>query len=210
MITIQKLGKQFGNRVIFKDLELNFEKGKIYALTGESGCGKTTLLNMMAKLESYDSGQILYNGQDLKTIKTQSYFRDHLGYLFQNFGLIENNSIDQNLDLGLVDHRFSKQEALKQKEAVMAKVNLSHLKLSQKVFELSGGEAQRVALAKLFLKNPPIILADEPTASLDADNAQEVMDLLKSLATSERVIVVATHSPDIWKQADEVIKLGER
>ena len=127
-----------------------------------------------------------------------------------DFGLIENNSIDQNLDLGLVDHRFSKQEALKQKEAVMAKVNLSHLKLSQKVFELSGGEAQRVALAKLFLKNPPIILADEPTASLDADNAQEVMDLLKSLATSERVIVVATHSPDIWKQADEVIKLGER
>ena len=109
MIAIKKLSKYFGKRVIFDDLNLSFDKGKIYALIGESGSGKTTLLNILAKLETYDSGSVTYDGTDLKEIKSQVYYRDYLGYLFQNFGLIENDSISYNLDLGLVGKKLRMQ-----------------------------------------------------------------------------------------------------
>lgn len=207
MIKIHQLTKTFGDRTVFSDLNLNFDAGKVYALIGNSGCGKTTLLNMVAKLEPYDQGSIQYKGKDLRKIKPTNYFRNELGYLFQNFGLIDNKTVSENLDLGLIGHKLDKQKKRETKEEVLDRVGLSYIQLDQKVYELSGGEAQRVALAKIILKDPPLILADELTAALDPETSQEIIDLLLTLKNKERLIIIATHNPTIWKQADQVVSL---
>ena len=122
MIDIQGLEKKFNDRAIFSGLNLKLEKGKVYALIGKSGSGKTTLLNILGKLEKIDGGRVLYQGKDLKTIPTREYFRDQMGYLFQNFGLLENQSIKENLDLGFVGQKISKVERLERQVEALEKV----------------------------------------------------------------------------------------
>lgn len=210
MIKIEHLAKSFGERTVFQDINLQFAAGKVYALIGNSGCGKTTLLNILAKLESYEKGSISisYRGQELKQIKSHHFFKNELGYLFQNYGLLENETIAANLELGLIGQKWTKQEKKKREEEVLEKVGLNYLTLDQKIYELSGGEAQRVALAKVILKDPPLILADELTAALDPETSQEIMNLLLSLKKPDRLIIFATHNPVIWEKADEVIRLN--
>ena len=208
MIKIEHLTKSFGERTVFQDINLQFAAGKVYALIGNSGCGKTTLLNILAKLEPYDKGIINYRGQELKQIKSHHFFKNELGYLFQNFGLLENETVAANLELGLIGHKWTKQEKKQREEEVLEKVELDYLTLDQKIYELSGGEAQRVALAKVILKDPPLILADELTAALDPETSQEIMNLLLSLKKPDRLMILATHNPAIWEKADEVIRLN--
>lgn len=208
MIKIEHLAKSFGERTVFQNINLQFAAGKVYALIGNSGCGKTTLLNILAKLEPYDKGSISYRGQELKQIKSHHFFKNELGYLFQNFGLLENETVAANLELGLIGQKWTKQEKKQREEEVLEKVGLDYLTLDQKIYELSGGEAQRVALAKVILKDPPLILADELTAALDPETSQEVMNLLLSLKKPDRLIILATHNPAIWEKADEVIRLN--
>ena len=130
------------------------------------------------------------------------------GYLSQNFGLLDNENVSTNLDLGLVNRKSNYIEKDKLKKDVLVRVGLTHIHLEQKHFELSGGEAQRVALAKIILKNPPLILADELTVSLVLITSQGIMKLLLDLKNENRLIIIATHNPDIWNQADEVINLN--
>ena len=208
MIKIEHLAKSFGERTVFQDINLQFVAGKVYALIGNSGCGKTTLLNILAKLEPYEKGSISYQGQELKQIKSHHFFKNELGYLFQNFGLLENETIAANLELGLIGQKWTKQEKKKREEEVLEKVGLNYLTLGQKIYELSGGEAQRVALAKVILKDPALILADELTAALDPETSQEIMNLLLSLKKPDRLMILATHNPAIWEKADEVIRLN--
>lgn len=130
------------------------------------------------------------------------------GYLSQNFGLLDNENVSTNLDLGLVNRKCNYIEKDKLKKDVLVRVGLTHIHLEQKHFELSGGEAQRVALAKIILKNPPLILADELTVSLVLITSQGIMKLLLDLKNENRLIIIATHNPDIWNQADEVINLN--
>ena len=208
MIKIEHLEKSFGERTVFQDINLQFAAGKVYALIGNSGCGKTTLLNILAKLEPYDKGSISYRGQELKQIKSHHFFKNELGYLFQNFGLLENETVAANLELGLIGQKSNKQEKKQREEEVLEKVGLDYLTLDRKIYELSGGEAQRVALAKVILKDPPLILADELTAALDPETSQEIMNLLLSLKKPDRLIILATHNPVIWEKADEVIRLN--
>lgn len=208
MIKIEHLAKSFGERTVFQDINLQFTAGKVYALIGNSGCGKTTLLNILSKLEPYDKGSISYRGQELKQIKSHHFFKNELGYLFQNFGLLENETVAANLELGLIGQKLTKQEKKQREEEVLEKVGLNYLTLDQKIYELSGGEAQRVALAKVILKDPPLILADELTAALDPETSQEIMNLLLSLKKPDRLIILATHNPAIWEKADEVIRLN--
>ena len=210
MIELQHIWKQFGSRVIFSDLSLNFQSGMVYALIGDSGCGKTTLLNMLAKLETFDKGEIFYKGNSLTSIKNEEFYRNELGYLFQNFGLLESQTIRENLELGMIGKKKNKKQ---EKERLLLQalqaVRLDYLSLNQKIYELSGGEAQRVALAKIILKNPPLILADEPTASLDPKNSKEIMEILLELRNANRTIIIATHNPSIWKMADQIIRLSK-
>ncbi|ORJ29526.1 ABC transporter ATP-binding protein [Streptococcus oralis] len=208
MIKIEHLAKSFGERTVFQDINLQFVAGKVYALIGNSGCGKTTLLNILAKLEPYEKGSISYRGQELKQIKSHHFFKNELGYLFQNFGLLENETVAANLELGLIGQKWTKQEKKQREEEVLEKVGLDYLTLDQKIYELSGGEAQRVALAKVILKDPPLILADELTAALDPETSKEIMNLLLSLKKPDRLIILATHNPVIWEKADEVIRLN--
>jgi putative bacteriocin ABC transporter len=208
MIKIEHLTKSFGERIVFQDVNLQFAAGKVYSLIGNSGCGKTTLLNILAKLEPYDKGSISYRGQELKQIKSHHFFKNELGYLFQNFGLLENETVADNLELGLIGQKLTKQEKKQREEEVLEKVGLDYLTLGQKVYELSGGEAQRIALAKVILKDPPLILADELTAALDPETSQEIMNLLLSLKKPDRLMIIATHNPAIWEKADEVIQLN--
>ena len=192
MIELKQVSKSFGERELFSNLSITFEAGKVYALIGSSGSGKTTLMNMIGKLESY---------------KSSDFFRHELGYLFQNFGLIENQSIEENLKLGLIGQKLSRSEQrLRQKQA-LEQVGLDYLDLDKRIFELSGGESQRVALAKVILKNPPFILADEPTASIDPATSQLIMEILLSLRDDNRLIIIATHNPAIWEMADEVFTM---
>ena len=210
MIELQHIWKQFGSRIIFSDLNLNFQSGMVYALIGDSGCGKTTLLNMLAKLETFDKGEIVYKGKSLTSLKNEEFYRNELGYLFQNFGLLESQTIRENLELGLIGKKKNKkQEKEKLLLQALQAVRLDYLSLNQKIYELSGGEAQRVALAKIILKDPPLILADEPTASLDPKNSKEIMEILLELRNANRTIIIATHNPSIWKMADQVIHLSQ-
>ena len=210
MIELQHIWKQFGSRIIFSDLSLNFQSGMVYALIGDSGCGKTTLLNMLAKLETFDKGEIVYKEKSLTSLKNEEFYRNELGYLFQNFGLLESQTIRENLELGMIGKKKNKKQ---EKERLLLQalqaVRLDYLSLNQKIYELSGGEAQRVALAKIILKDPPLILADEPTASLDPKNSKEIMEILLELRNANRTIIIATHNPSIWKMADQVIHLSQ-
>ena len=210
MIELQHIWKQFGSRIIFSDLNLNFQSGMVYALIGDSGCGKTTLLNMLAKLETFDKGEIVYKEKSLTSLKNEEFYRNELGYLFQNFGLLDSQTIRENLELGLIGKKQNKKQ---EKERLLLQalqaVRLDYLSLNQKIYELSGGEAQRVALAKIILKDPPLILADEPTASLDPKNSKEIMEILLELRNANRTIIIATHNPSIWKMADQVIRLSK-
>lgn len=208
MIQLEKVSKRYGERVLFSDLSLNFDCGKVYALIGSSGSGKTTLMNIMAKLEDYE-GQIHFDGKNLKAYKTSDFFRYKMGYLFQNFGLLDNQTIEANLKLGLIGQKLSRKQQREQALEALKQVGLDYLTLDKPIYELSGGESQRVALAKVILKNPPFILADEPTASIDPKATKAIMEILLSLRHDKRVIIIATHNPFIWEMADQVVSMDK-
>ena len=210
MIELRNINKGFDDRIVLENLNYNFYEGNSYALIGASGAGKTTLLNIIGKLEEVDSGDIIVNDINLNNIKEKDYFKNYLSYLFQNFGLIENKSIQENLMLAFVGEKIGKLEKQQKMNEALKRVHLE-VKLNRKIYTLSGGEAQRVALAKTILKDSPIILADEPTASVDQKNSEEIIELILSLKKENKIIIIATHSPDIYNQVDHILEIkGEQ
>ena len=210
MIELRNINKGFDDRIVLENLNYNFYEGNSSALIGASGAGKTTLLNIIGKLEEVDSGDIIVNDINLNNIKEKDYFKNYLSYLFQNFGLIENKSIQENLMLAFIGEKISKLEMQKKMNEALKRVHLD-VNLNRKIYTLSGGEAQRVALAKTILKDSPIILADEPTASVDQKNSEEIIELILSLKKENKIIIIATHSPDIYNQVDHILEIkGEQ
>lgn len=206
MIILKNISKKFGEHEILNNFSHEFEAGKAYGLVGASGSGKTTLLNIIGKLEKTDAGEILIAERKLKDFKEQLYFRDVVGYLFQNYGLIDNETIEQNLALAFVGKKIKKSEQKKIMIQTLEKENLAP-DLKRKIYSLSGGEAQRVAIAKVMIKNPPLILVDEPTASLDTVNGKEVIELILGLLDKDKTIIIATHTPYVWGRMNELVNL---
>ncbi|MGV3225047.1 putative bacteriocin export ABC transporter [Staphylococcus hyicus] len=205
MIKLENVRIQKGDKVILNDCHYTFEKGKSYALIGASGSGKSTLLNIIAGLEEVKEGYVYIEGEILKNQKT--FYRYTLGYLFQNFALLDNQSINANLDLGL-KFRKTREHKKQLKVDVLKSVGLN-IDTNRMVNSLSGGEQQRVALARLILKNPQLILADEPTGSLDQQNGQTIIDLLLKQLDENKTIIVATHDLELAKQFDEIVHMDD-
>lgn len=202
MIEIKNLNKKFDEKIVFLDFNLTIENGDFIIFSGPSGCGKTTLLNMIGAIEKIDNGEIIVDGIDIRNKRNHlNYFRTKIGFLFQNFALVDNKTVKENLKFIRKDCKtnLSIEEAL-------SIVGLEE-KLNKKVYTLSGGEQQRVALARLMLKKCDIILADEPTGSLDKKNAESVLNILKQLNKQGKTIILVTHDEDIKKQGNKVVNL---
>ncbi|MFF1133709.1 ATP-binding cassette domain-containing protein [Streptococcus pyogenes] len=192
--------KKFSSKKIFTDLNLTFEAGKSYALIGGSGSGKSTLLNIIGRLEKIDNGKVLVDEQDIWKIKERTFFKNIIGYVFQNYSLIENKTVYDNLKLINKDKKIS---------AVLEKVGLSSGYLNQKIYELSGGQAQRVAIARMLMKPRKIILADEPTGALDGEIGKEIINLLLSETAENKYVIIATHDPAVYNKVDFIIDMKD-
>lgn len=201
MIKIEMLSKIYNKQVIYKNINLEFESNQTYALIGSSGSGKTTLLNALARLEKPTSGRVVIDGIDIWKMKGKSFFKKYLGYVFQNYALIDNKTVFQNLKL--VNTNTDKISA------ALKKVGLSKDMLRSKIYELSGGQAQRVAIARMLLKEKRIILADEPTGALDEKTGNDIIDLLFSLVDENTYIIVATHDKNVYSRADNIIDVSK-
>jgi len=209
VIKLNNVSKKFGDHVIFDNYCLEISKGDFVAITGPSGKGKTTLLNMIGLLEKHDSGCITVNGHNNPKFGSREgilLLRNEISYIFQNFGLIENKTVYYNMAIA---SRFSGlgsgQERKKIAEA-LEQVGIAGFE-KKKVYQLSGGEQQRVALAKILVKPSSIILADEPTGSLDAKNRDQVLSMLQDFNKKGKTVVVVTHDPCVEACASRIVKL---
>ncbi|AKL95824.1 ABC transport system ATP-binding protein [Clostridium aceticum] len=202
MIEIKNLYKAFDQKVLFDNFNMNIESGDFVIFSGVSGCGKTTLLNMIGALEKVDSGTIKIDGIDISKRKNQlKYFSEKVGFLFQNFALMEDRTVNYNLNIIKKKNRSE----IEIREA-LHRVGLED-KLNSKIYTLSGGEQQRIALARLMVKKCDLILADEPTGSLDKDNANKVMAIMKELNDEGKTVIVVSHDENIKKNGKRVINL---
>ena len=200
MITVKNLTKSFGPRTLWRGLDLTVPAGRMLALVGASGSGKTTLLNCMGLLERPSGGQILYEDTDLTRLGPggrRRFRRDRLGYLFQDYALIENATVKANLDV-------ARRRGIRPDHTrILQRVGLAGRE-REKVHHLSGGEQQRVALARLMVKQPSLVLADEPTGALDSDNGAMVVDVLRQMSRQGCTVVIATHNDDVRDACDAV------
>ena len=203
MIELKNICKSFGNRKIFDNYSVTIESGSFTIIIGESGCGKTTMLDMIGDIEKPDSGDIVVDGNSLAVLPQRIYFRDYVGFLFQNFALIENRTVRENLNIIRKSNRtdITIEEGLR-------RVGLLEV-ADKKVYCLSGGEQQRVALARLMIKRCSLVLADEPTGSLDEKNGRIVMNQLHVLNEEGRTVIMVTHDRKWLSEATQVIELSK-
>lgn len=203
-LVLENVSKQFGKHRVIDNLSVAFQPSTKYILRGRSGAGKSTILNIIARFDDDYQGDITYDSGNLKTIKKSRLYRDYLGYLFQNYALLEDQTVFDNLAL-IFRHRIQKRDTEEMKQVLEA-VDLSKSYLKKHIYELSGGEQQRVAIARLILKKPSIILIDEPTAALDHDTATDILyQVLDRLINDQTIMIVATHDPLVIQWGDVMI-----
>lgn len=205
MLKLENIKKDYvtGDTTVhaLKGVSIEFRKNEFVSILGQSGCGKTTLLNIIGGLDNYTDGDLIISGKSTKTFKDRDWdnYRNHsVGFIFQSYNLIPHQSVLSNVELALTLSGVSKAERRKRAKESLEKVGLGD-QLSKKPNEMSGGQMQRVAIARALVNNPEILLADEPTGALDSETSLQIMDLLKEIA-KDRLVIMVTHNPDLAKE----------
>ena len=192
-----------------KGISVEFRKNEFVSILGHSGCGKTTLLNIIGGLDRYSSGDLQIKGRSTKEYKDRDWdsYRNHsVGFVFQSYNLISHQSVLANVELALTLSGISKDERKKRAKEMLEKVGLGD-QIHKKPNQLSGGQMQRVAIARALINNPEILLADEPTGALDSNTSVQIMELLKEIA-KDRLVIMVTHNPELAeKYSTRIIKL---
>ena len=189
MLKLQNIKKDYitGDTAVhaLKGVSIEFRKSEFVSILGHSGCGKTTLLNIIGGLDRYTDGDLFINGKSTKTYKDRDWdnYRNHsVGFIFQSYNLIPHQTVLSNVELALTLSGVSKQERRKRAEDALKKVGLGD-QLGKKPNQMSGGQMQRVAIARALVNDPEILLADEPTGALDSETSVQIMELLKEIST---------------------------
>ncbi|MBQ6795474.1 MAG: ABC transporter ATP-binding protein, partial [Clostridia bacterium] len=192
-----------------KGIDIKFRKSEFVSILGQSGCGKTTLLNIIGGLDRYTSGNLIINGKSTKEFKDKdwdSYRNYSVGFVFQSYNLISHQTVLSNVELALTISGVSKTERRKRAIEALDSVGLKD-QINKKPNQLSGGQMQRVAIARALVNNPDIILADEPTGALDTKTSVQVMEILKKIA-KDKLIIMVTHNSDLAeKYSTRIIKI---
>ena len=198
-----------GNETVLKKASASFESGKVYTIIGQSGAGKSTLLSLISGLDTCKDGDILYNGANLRGIDRDEYRSKSVGVIFQSYNLLLNSTAAYNITLSMnISKSCIKDKQKKKRHAytLLEKVGIDRETADRKILKLSGGEQQRVGIARALSHNPDVIIADEPTGNLDAETEQAVLEILSKLAHEDnKCVIIVTHSENVAEIADEVI-----
>lgn len=212
MIHASNITKSFGSLQVLKDIDLDIQQGEVVSIVGPSGAGKTTLLQILGTLEKPDGGSVLINGVDVTKLKDRemSRFRNlHLGFVFQFHQLLPEFTAMENVMIPALIARQSKKEARQRAEELLTFLGLKE-RLEHKPNELSGGEKQRVAVARALMNYPDVILADEPSGSLDSNNKAELHQLFFDLRDKfNQTFVIVTHDEELARLTDRTIHLKD-
>ena len=185
-------------RNVLNGINMALDEGKMYAILGQSGCGKTTLLSLLGGLDSPVDGQILYDGQDIEKLGLANHRKNNVAFIFQSYNLIDYLTPKENVAL----------TAKLSPQPIVERVGLTEEECKRSVLKLSGGQQQRVAIARALASDTKVILADEPTGNLDEDTAAEIISILKECAHEmNKCVIIVTHSNDLAKQADTIFRL---
>lgn len=193
---------------VLKDINMIFEEGKIYAIKGKSGSGKTTLLSLISGLEKKYEGSIIYSGQNLKKMDLDKYRNNDIGIVFQSYNLLPTYTALENIVLSIdINNKKIKNKKEKALE-LMKKVGLKEKEANRRVLKLSGGEQQRIAIARSLSYNPKLLLADEPTGNLDKETEDDILKIFCDLAHKEnKCVIIVSHSKNVCDKVDKVYEL---
>jgi lipoprotein-releasing system ATP-binding protein len=212
MITTTGITKSYGELKVLKGINITIQKGEVVSIVGASGAGKTTLLQIVGTLDRPDSGSVMFNGSDVSRLKgkTLSAFRNaNIGFVFQFHQLLPEFTALENVCIPAYIAGKSKNEAEKRAQELLGFLNLSE-RLDHKPSELSGGEQQRVAVARALVNNPSVILADEPSGNLDSENKNELHKLFFRLRESfGQTIVIVTHDRQLASMSDRILQIKD-
>ena len=193
---------------VLKKINATFEAGKVYAIVGQSGAGKSTLLSLIAGLDACQEGSITYHGQNLNQIDRDHYRAHHVGVIFQGYNLLVNSTPVYNITLSMSISGISPSKTYAQ--ALLHKVGIDQETTARKILKLSGGEQQRVGIARALAHNPHLIIADEPTGNLDEKTEAEILQILTQLAHQDgKCVIIVTHSDHVSAMADTVYRIAD-